>query len=89
MKTTETVNPIETVNPWQEKRKVFIPKYSRGEQETRLVSVNGRDYFVPKGREVDVPLPVYEVLMNSEDMRKALQDSAKEEFRGAEGMNAR
>lgn len=86
MKVNETV---ETRNPWLEKRKVFIPKYSRGEQETRLVSVNGKDYFVPKGREVEVPLPVYEVLANSEDMRKALQDSAKEEFRGTEGMNAR
>lgn len=86
MKVNETV---ETKNPWLEKRKVLIPKYSRGEQETRLVSVNGKDYFVPKGREVEVPLPVYEVLANSEDMRKALQDSAKEEFRGMEGMNAR
>lgn len=86
MKVNETV---ETKNPWLEKRKVLIPKYSRGEQETRLVSVNGKDYFVPKGREVEVPLPVYEVLANSEDMRKTLQDSAKEEFRGMEGMNAR
>lgn len=86
MKVNETV---ETRNPWLEKRNVLIPKYSRGEQETRLVSVNGKDYFVPKGREVEVPLPVYEVLANSEDMRKALQDSAKEEFRGTEGMNAR
>ena len=65
------------------------PSTAGGEQETRLVSVNGKDYFVPKGREVEVPLPVYEVLANSEDMRKALQDSAKEEFRGTEGMNAR
>lgn len=86
MKVNETVEPK---NPWLEKRKVLIPKYSRGEQETRLVSVNGKDYFVPKGREVEVPLPVYEVLANSEDMRKALQDSAKEEFHGMEGMNAR
>ena len=86
MKVNETVEPR---NPWLEKRKVLIPKYSRGEQETRLVSVNGKDYFVPKGREVEVPLPVYEVLANSEDMRKTLQDSAKEEFRGTEGMNAR
>lgn len=86
MKVNETVEPK---NLWLEKRKVLIPKYSRGEQETRLVSVNGKDYFVPKGREVEVPLPVYEVLANSEDMRKALQDSAKEEFRGTEGMNAR
>lgn len=86
MKVNETVEPR---NPWLEKRKVLIPKYSRGEQETRLVSVNGKDYFVPKGREVEVPLPVYEVLANSEDMRKTLQDSAKEEFRGMEGMNAR
>lgn len=76
-------------NPWEDMRKVFIPKYSRSEQDTRLVSINGRDFFVPKGVEVEVPAPVYEVLMHSEEMRKQTQAEAKEEFRGAEGMNAR
>lgn len=87
MKTPDNLSS--QTNPWEEMKKVFIPKYSRSEQETRLVSVNGRDFFVPKGQEVDVPAPVYEVLMNSENMRKQTQEDAKEEFRGAEGMNAR
>lgn len=87
MKATET--QTQQQNPWEDMRKVFIPKYSRSEQETRLVSINGRDFFVPKGQEVEVPAPVYEVLKNSENMRKQTQEDAKEEFRGAEGLNVR
>ena len=35
-------------DPWQDMRKVFIPKRSRGEQSTLEVGVNNKTYFVPK-----------------------------------------
>ena len=38
---------------WDKKETVYIPKVSRGEQPTQYVSVNGHDYFVPKGESVE------------------------------------
>ena len=58
---------------------VFIPKQSRNDTE-RFVAVNGRTFMVPKGKDVKVPLPVYEVLMNArmaeeEAFRRAQADN--------------
>lgn len=49
--------------------------------QTMLVSINGKDYYVPRGKSVEVPEEVYNVI---EDARKAeyahqdrLEDLAK------------
>lgn len=44
------------------------------------MAVNGRTFMVPKGKDVQVPLPVYEVLMNArmaeeEAFRRAQADN--------------
>jgi hypothetical protein len=38
-----------------------------GEPEVQYVSVNGKSYTVNKGEDVEVPLAVAEVLVNSKD----------------------
>ena len=50
---------------WGEMRTIQLPKASKSEQNFQFVAVNGRTFQVPKGKPVEVPRPVYEVLMNS------------------------
>ena len=50
------------------------------EEQSRFVCVNGRTFQVPKGKTVEVPLPVYEALMNAkmaeeEAFRRAQADN--------------
>ena len=45
---------------WQEKREIFLPYATKGEEQFILVGVNGRKYQVPRGKNVTVPLPLYE-----------------------------
>ena len=51
-----------TVDIWKETRTVFLPPAQSNEEKMQFVCVNGKRYQVPKGVEVDVPLPVYEAL---------------------------
>lgn len=53
-------------SPWEEKRTVRLDR-AKGENaiQTALVSVNGRDFYIPRGVSVEVPLPVYEVIEES------------------------
>ena len=53
------------VNPWDVKKTIFLPRGQESEEQSRFVCVNGRTFMVPKGKDVQVPLPVYEVLMNA------------------------
>lgn len=45
---------------------VFLPRASESEQQFELVGVNGKIYQVPKGRPVEVPPEVAEVLRNAQ-----------------------
>ena len=63
-------------DPWQDMRKVFIPKRSRGEQNTLEVGVNNKTYFVPKDQMVDVPMPLWEVIMEMLDRQKIMEQEA-------------
>ncbi len=47
-------------DPWQEKREVFLPYATKGEEQFVYVSINGRKWQVPRGKSVSVPLPLYE-----------------------------
>ena len=61
-------------DPWQDMRQVYIPKRSRGEQNTLEVGVNDRTYFVPKDQFVEVPAPVWEVITQMQRQQKALEE---------------
>ena len=39
--------------------------------QTELVSVNGKDYLVPRGKEVMVPEEVYEAIINAKNAQNA------------------
>ena len=48
--------------------KVFLPRGRKNEENFVIVSVNGRNYKIMKGVEVEVPECVAEVLENSRMM---------------------
>jgi hypothetical protein len=64
-------------DPWKDMRRVFIPKMSRGEQDTLEVGVNDKTYFVPKEQFVEVPAPVWEVVSEMLKRRKIMETEAK------------
>nr|DAM82473.1 MAG TPA: hypothetical protein [Caudoviricetes sp.] len=76
----KTAEEAAEVNPWDVKKTIFLPRGQESEEQSRFVCVNGRTFMVPKGRDVQVPLPVYEVLMNArmaeeEAFRRAQADN--------------
>lgn len=50
-------------DPWKETRTLFVPRGGNGEQKHIYVSINGKGWKVPRGRSVEMPLPVYERLV--------------------------
>ena len=81
----EAAKAAAEADPWQDMRTIVVPKrYPK--DRGRNVRVNGGvKYFVPCGKPVEVPLPVYDVLMHSitsrsefEDMLDGLNGSDKE-----------
>ena len=69
VETVETVEePIEeTVNEAEEMVKITLP-LSMEKQNDVFVSVNGRNFQLQRGVELEVPKVVYEVLQNSMKM---------------------
>lgn len=61
---------------------ITLPRAGGTEQQSEFVCVNGRTYQVPRGRAVEVPLPVYEVLENA---RRQLELAQKIEDEMAAG----
>ena len=51
--------------------KVFLPRGRKNEENFVIVSVNGRNYKIMKGVEVEVPECVAEVLENGRMMAEA------------------
>ena len=49
------------------------------EEQSQFVCVNGRTFQVPKGKNVEVPLPVYEVIANARLAAEEARRQAKEE----------
>lgn len=50
---------------FEQKKSILLPRASGTQQQAQFVCVNGRTYQVPRGRAVEVPLPVYEALENA------------------------
>lgn len=55
-------------------KKIRLPRKGANDANFELVGVNGKMYQVPCGKEVEVPLPVYEILMRQQAARDALMD---------------
>lgn len=77
-------------DPWKVKKTIFVPPKAGKHQPDLVVSVNGKTFPIPRGKEWPVPLPIYEhamrVLKNEQsfisDYYKIQQDlinKAKEE----------
>lgn len=65
-------------DPWEQTMPVFIPRAMAGEQKFVMVGVNGRRYQVPRGKQVEVPLPLYERIMIMLEMEnKAIEYQEK------------
>ena len=50
----------------EETKSVFLPRASETEQQFEFVCVNGRAYQVPRGKPVEVPVAVAEVLEHAQ-----------------------
>lgn len=73
----ETAPEVKTAapyDPWKDMVSVRLPRGDRNEQNFQFVSVNDRTFQVPKGKEVEVPRPVYEVLVNAQAARDYAED---------------
>lgn len=71
---TEAAKPYD---PWQDMRHIYIPKMSRTEQNTLVMSVNERTYFLPKEQNIVVPMPLWEVAREMLDARKRMEQEAR------------
>ena len=66
--------PHQPYDPWKDMRTVFIPKRSRGEQNTLEVGVNDRTFFIPKDRMAEVPAPIWEVIEEKLRQERELEE---------------
>lgn len=64
----------EVVDPWKEMVKIKLPKAPKGEENFKIVSLNGRTYKIQKGVEVEVPKLIAEII----EANYAEQDKADE-----------
>ena len=57
---------------------VFLER-AKGENaiQAELVSVNGKDYLVPRGKSVEVPEEVYEAIVNAKNAENAYFDKVE------------
>ena len=58
-------------NAWKEMCSVYIPRARGGEQNFVLVGVNGQQWKVPRGKNMEVPKPLYEriqIMLEQEEL---------------------
>lgn len=49
-------------NAWKEMKTIFLPRAHAGEENFVMVGVNGQQWKVPRGLQVEVPAPLFERL---------------------------
>lgn len=72
----------EVQDVWKQTKEVLLPRAQENEQKFEFVCVNGRTFQVPKGKRVEVPLPVAEVIENAQ-MQMEQADRESEEMENA------
>ena len=53
-------------NPWEIMKQIRLPNPKTEEAQSFYAAVNGRAYNIPYNQDVEVPLPIYECLRNSQ-----------------------
>ena len=71
---TEQKRRIAMENAFAVMKTITLPRAGGTEQQSEFVCVNGRTFQVPRGKAVEVPAPVYEVLENA---RRQLEAARK------------
>lgn len=61
-----------------ETKTVFMPRASETEQQFEFVCINGKAYQVPRGKPVEVPLAVAEVLEHAQMQETELFERVNE-----------
>lgn len=79
---TEQKRRIAMENAFAVMKIITLPRAGGTEQQSEFVCVNGRTFQVPRGKAVEVPAPVYEVLENA---RRQLEAARKLEDELAAG----
>lgn len=72
MAATKAHNAMETMVT------VYIPKVS-GEADTQFVSLNGKNYLIPRGKHVEVPQPVADIIRNREKALDEMEENIERE----------
>ena len=68
---TEQKRRIAMENAFMNMKTITLPRAGGTEQQSVFVCVNGRTFQVPRGKAVEVPEPVYEVLENARQQLEA------------------
>ena len=79
---TEQKRRIAMENAFAVMKTITLPRAGGTEQQSEFVCINGRTFQVPRGKAVEVPAPVYEVLENA---RRQLEAARKIEDELAAG----
>jgi hypothetical protein len=82
---TAKVNTIAN-DPWEDMRKIRLAKAAKNETNYQYVAVNGRAYQIPKGKEVEVPFPIYDRLIKMQEAEEAADAYEREVERMAQEM---
>lgn len=62
-----------TKNPMEIMETVFVPKIP-GEADTVFVGLNGRSWTFPRGKSVQVPKPVADILRQQQEYQTAAEE---------------
>lgn len=68
---TEAAEMTSVYDPWKDMRTIMLPRAGSNEQQFQYVGVNGRTFQVPRGKQTEVPRPVYECLMEAQAAQQA------------------
>lgn len=62
MAEAKTVKEEKFADPMQERVTKYVPKLPANEQQNIYVNINGKGYNIPRGKNVDMPLPVWKII---------------------------
>lgn len=78
MATTTKAAEAAVKNVWEIMVPVFLPKIP-GDESQVFVGVNGQSFLIPRGKRFEVPKPVADVLMASDEAKSVADEYAAAE----------